>query len=67
MRVEAAGLRAVAPAQDDLALLSTNSIHTVAESSHAGVVDGPQGSAESVRAITAVVHAVSTGSALATP
>jgi len=54
-------------AQDRMAALSTNSLHTVAKSSHAGVVDDPHGSAESVRAITAVVHAVSTGSALATP
>jgi pimeloyl-ACP methyl ester carboxylesterase len=54
-------------AQDRMAALSTNSLHTVAESSHAGVVDDPHGSAESVRAITAVVRAVSTGSALATP
>ena len=54
-------------AQDRLAALSTDSLHTVAESSHAGVVDDPDGAAESVRAITAVVHAVSTGSALATP
>ena len=54
-------------AQDRLAALSTDSLHTVAESSHAGVVDDSDGAAESVRAITAVVHAVSTGSALATP
>ena len=39
----------------------------VAESTHAGVVEDPTAAAESVRAITAVVHAVSTGSALATP
>jgi len=54
-------------AQDRMAALSTNSLHTVADSSHAGLVDDPHGSAASVRAITAVVHAVSTGSALATP
>ena len=54
-------------AQERMAALSTDSLHTVAESSHAGVVDAPQGAAESVRAINAVVHAVSTGSALATP
>jgi hypothetical protein len=53
-------------AQDRLAALSSDNLHTVAESTHAGVVDDPDGSAESVRAITAVVHAVSTGSALAT-
>ena len=54
-------------AQDRMAALSTDSLHTVAESSHAGVVDDPDGAAASVRAITAVVDAVSTGSALATP
>ena len=54
-------------AQDRMAALSTDSLHTVAESSHAGVVDAPHGAAESVRAITAIVHAVVTGSALATP
>ena len=54
-------------AQDRLAALSTDSLHTVAESSHAGVVDDSDGAAESVRAITAVVHAVSTGSAVVTP
>ena len=54
-------------AQDRMAALSTDSLHTVAESSHAGVVDDPDGAAASVRAITAVVDAVITGSALATP
>lgn len=54
-------------AQDRMAALSTDSLHTVAESSHAGVVDDPDGAAASVRAISAVVHAVITGSALATP
>ena len=54
-------------AQDRMAALSTDSLHTVAESIHAGVVDDPDGAAASVRAITAVVDAVSTGSALATP
>jgi pimeloyl-ACP methyl ester carboxylesterase len=54
-------------AQDRMAALSTDSVHTVAESTHAGLVDDPDGSAEAVRAITAVVHAVSTGSTLVTP
>lgn len=53
-------------AQERMAALSTDSLHTIAESTHAGVVDDPDGAAESVRAITAVVHAVSSGSALAT-
>jgi hypothetical protein len=50
-----------------MAALSTDSLHTVAASSHAGVVDDPDGAAASVRAITAVVLAVITRSALATP
>ena len=54
-------------AQDHMAALSTDSLHTVAASSHAGVVDDPDGAAASVRAITAVVRAVITGSAVATP
>jgi pimeloyl-ACP methyl ester carboxylesterase len=54
-------------AQDRMAALSTDSLHTVADSSHAGLVDDPRGSAQSVRAITAVVRAVGLGSALATP
>ena len=53
-------------AQDRMAALSTDSLHTVATSSHAGVVDDPDGAAASVRAITAVVRAVITRSALAT-
>jgi hypothetical protein len=54
-------------AQDRMAALSTDSLHTVAASSHAGVVDDPDGAAASVRAIDSVVDAVITGSALATP
>ena len=54
-------------AQDRLAALSTDSLHTVAASSHAGVVDDPDGAAASVRAITAVVDAVITRTALSTP
>ena len=54
-----------AEAQDALAALSDNSLHRDVDSSHAGLVDDPQPAAESVRAITAVVHAVSTGSVLA--
>ena len=64
---ESLGTEGWAAAQDEIAALSDDSLHTVAESSHAGVVDDSDGAAESVRAITAVVHAVSTGSALATP
>ena len=54
-------------AQDRMAALSTDSLHTVVASSHAGVVDDPDGAAASVRAITAVVDAVITRTALSTP
>jgi pimeloyl-ACP methyl ester carboxylesterase len=47
-----------AAAQDRIAALSTNSLHRDVESTHAGMVEDPHGSAESVRAITAVVDAV---------
>lgn len=47
-----------ASAQDRMAALSTNSLHREVESSHAGMVEDPHGSAESVRAITAVLDAV---------
>lgn len=56
-----------ASAQDRIAALSTNSLHRDVESTHAGMVEDPDGSAASVRAINAVVQAVRTGSALATP
>jgi len=54
-----------AAAQDRMAALSTNSHHWVADTTHVGLLDDAAGSAESVRAITAVVTAVRTGSALA--
>jgi pimeloyl-ACP methyl ester carboxylesterase len=47
-----------ASAQDRMAALSTNSLHREVESTHAGMVEDPHGSAESVRAITAVLDAV---------
>ena len=52
-------------AQDRMAALSTNSIQWVAETTHVGLLDDANGSTHSVRAITAVVTAVRTGSPLA--
>lgn len=51
--------------QDRLAALSSDSIHSIVRSSHAGVLEDGQGSAASVAAITAVVHAVASGSPVA--
>jgi pimeloyl-ACP methyl ester carboxylesterase len=52
-------------AQDRLATLSSDSIHSVAQSSHAGMLEDPQGAKASVAAITAVVDAVASGSPVA--
>lgn len=52
--------------QDRLATLSSDSIHSVVNSSHAGVVEDGPGSDASVAAITAVVHAVGSGSPVTT-
>jgi pimeloyl-ACP methyl ester carboxylesterase len=59
------GTKGWAAAQDHLAELSTNSTHWVAETTHVGLLDDANGSTDSVRAITAVVTAVRTGSPLA--
>jgi pimeloyl-ACP methyl ester carboxylesterase len=64
---ESLGTEGWAAAQDRLADLSTDSLHRDVESTHAGLVEDPPGSAESVRAITAVVDAVGSGSPVATP
>jgi pimeloyl-ACP methyl ester carboxylesterase len=53
-----------ADAQDQLAALSANSTHRVADSTHAGLVEDERGSAASARAIAQVVAAVRTGSPL---
>ena len=53
-----------ADAQDQLAALSANRVHRVADSTHAGLVEDERGAAASVRAITQVVAAVRTGSPL---
>jgi pimeloyl-ACP methyl ester carboxylesterase len=52
-------------AQDRMALLSTNHVHRVIESTHDGLVADEGPAAESVRAIAAVVVAVRSGSPLA--
>ncbi len=53
-----------AAAQDRMAALSTNSTHWTADTTHVGLLDDADGSTNSVRAITAVVTAVRTGSPL---
>jgi pimeloyl-ACP methyl ester carboxylesterase len=53
-------------AQDKLAALSGNSTHWVADTTHVGLLDDAQGYVDSVRAITAVVTAVRTGTPLTT-
>jgi pimeloyl-ACP methyl ester carboxylesterase len=50
-----------AAAQDRMAELSTNSTHWTADITHVGLLDDANGSIHSVRAITAVVTAVRTG------
>lgn len=55
-----------ATAQDQMAALSTNSRHTVADMDHVGFLHNPVGAAQSVTAITDVVTATSThGSVIA--
>jgi hypothetical protein len=48
-----------------MAELSTNSTHWTADTTHVGLLDDANGSIHSVRAITAVVTAVRTGTPLA--
>jgi hypothetical protein len=60
-RENAAGTRGWAAAQDRMAELSSNSVHWTADTSHVGLLDDATGSTNSVRAITAVVTAVRTG------
>jgi pimeloyl-ACP methyl ester carboxylesterase len=64
-RENADGTTGWAAAQDRMATLSTNSSHWVADTTHVGLLDDAAGSTDSVRAITAVVSAVRTGSPLA--
>jgi hypothetical protein len=48
-----------------MAALSTNSTHWTADTTHVGLLDDANASTESVRAITAVVAAVRTGTPMA--
>ncbi len=64
-RENADGTNGWAAAQDRMAALSTNSTHWVADTTHVGLLDDASGSTDSVRAITAVVTAVRTGTSLA--
>ncbi len=66
-RENADGTRGWTAAQDQLAALSTNSIHWVSDATHVGILSDTAGSADSVRAITAVVTAIRTGAPVATP
>ena len=65
-RENADGTKGWAAAQDRMAALSTNSTHWTADTTHVGLLDDANGSADSVRAITAVVTAVRTGTPMAT-
>ncbi len=62
----AEGTKGWAAAQDRMAALSTNSTHWTADTTHVGLLDDADGSAESVRAIAAVITAVRTGTPMAT-
>jgi pimeloyl-ACP methyl ester carboxylesterase len=53
-------------AQERMAALSTNAVRHEAATSHAGIVEDPDGAAASVQAITAVVQAIRTGTSVAT-
>lgn len=61
----AEGTKGWAAAQDRMAELSTNSTHWTADTTHVGLLDDATGSIHSVRAITAVVTAVRTGTPVA--
>jgi pimeloyl-ACP methyl ester carboxylesterase len=63
-RENADGMKGWTAAQDQMAALSTNSTHWVADTTHVGLLDDKAGSVHSVRAITQVVTAVRTGAPL---
>jgi pimeloyl-ACP methyl ester carboxylesterase len=66
-RENAGGTKGWAAAQDRMAALSTNSTHWTANTTHVGLLDDKAGSANSIRAITAVVTAVRTGATVSAP
>ena len=51
-------------AQDQLAALSTNHVHSTLNATHAGMLDDPAPAASAVNAIAAVVRSVRTGTAI---
>ena len=53
-----------AGAQDQLAALSTNSVHRTVDSTHTGLLEDVRPAAASVRAITEVISSVRTGTPL---
>lgn len=53
-------------AQEQMTALSTNAVRREAATSHAGIVEDPDGAAASAHAITDVVQAIRTGTAVAT-
>lgn len=55
-----------AAAQQRLAALSTNCIHRMSDSTHAGLLEDQHGSADSVRAINDIIASVRTGARLGT-
>jgi pimeloyl-ACP methyl ester carboxylesterase len=63
-RENADGTTGWAAAQDRIATLSTNSSHWIADTTHVGLLDDAAGTPDSIRAITAVITAVRTGSPL---
>jgi pimeloyl-ACP methyl ester carboxylesterase len=63
-RENADGTKGWSTAQNHLAALSINSTRWVADTTHVGLLDDKAGSANSIRAITAVVTAVRTGAPL---
>jgi pimeloyl-ACP methyl ester carboxylesterase len=53
-------------AQDEMAGLSSNRVQRTVRSTHPGLLEDPEPAAESVRAVTAVISAVRTGTPLTT-
>ena len=62
-----AGTDGWAGAQDQLAALSTNSVHRTVHSTHEGLLEDVRPAAASVRAITEVISSVRTGTPLPAP
>ena len=54
-------------AQNQLASLSSDVVHSVVDASHQGMVEDPAGAAASIEAITSVVRSVRNDTPLAVP